>query len=75
MKVGKSSFAKLCPAYVLLSSDTSSNVCICQKHANNQFMLEKIPDLSERCSEFIELSVCSTTKECLFGLCSQCKDL
>ena len=76
LKVGRSSFAKLRPPRVLLSSDTPANVCICQKHANVQFLLEKIPNLPGRCSEFVQLIVCNTTsKECFLGLYRECKNL
>jgi hypothetical protein len=76
LKIGLSSMARLRPAHVRLSSETPTNVCVCQKHANVKLLLEKLPTLPSSCRELVNLCVCnSSNKGCMMGECTTCSDL
>ena len=77
--VGKSKFAELLPAEVLLSSKMSHNICGCIYHTNIALLLEELHrKLSENFplngEEFVKSCVCDTTnKKCMTSNCALCK--
>ena len=77
--VGKSKFAELQPAEVLLSSKMPHNICGCVYHAKIALLLEELHrKLSENFplygEEFVKSCVCNTTsKKCMTSNCVLCK--
>jgi hypothetical protein len=75
VKMGISKFCTLRPPYVLTTSETPANVCVCIYHANVQLLLDAISWYSfpKRCHEFVDSLTCFRGSEaCMSGLCSLC---
>lgn len=61
-KLGLSKFCSLRPPDVQLAADTPANVCVCQLHANVQFLLDCASQLTgiipKRCRDFVASVTC-----------------
>lgn len=77
--VGKSTFAKLRPPHVLLTSELPRNVCVCIHHENLILLLERLHKFDTIFPKYhsnLPLSwVCDDlTDDCWFNRCQSCKD-
>lgn len=73
----KSIFYQLRPKYVLPVSETPHNMCVCQYHANFNYLLEAVNGLCEnfpyKGKELLPSVCCDTEKEsCMLGDCETC---
>lgn len=77
-KVGLSTFFSWRPKFVLLSSQTPHNVCVCKKHLNFSFLVEAIRTCTKQFppsyKDLLNKVCCDKKKEnCMFNECSKCK--
>ena len=78
LKIGLTKFCELRPTHVKLFDQIPHQVCVCSYHENVRLLLVALKDytaLSTDFSGFINQVACdSTSKECMSGKCSECKD-
>ena len=78
IQIGKSKFAELRPANVLLQKDTPKEACLCVYHESIVLLCEALhqalPEFPLFTSRFVDNFVCSSSLEsCMFGSCKECK--
>ena len=78
LKIGLTKFCEVRPTHVKLFDQIPHQVCVCSYHENVRLLLVALKDqtaLSTDFSGFIDQVTCdSTSKECMSGKCSECKD-
>ena len=79
VKIGKSSFAKLRPKHVLLSSKLPHNVCLCKYHENFITAVDDlhkyVPNVPKYSTDFAENLLCEKKgTDCWLNKCADCKD-
>lgn len=75
IKIGKSSFANLRPKNVLLMAETPTKVCVCQIHANFNYLIESLCNISpyQKPKNIISQLVCNLQNEiCMMNNCNKC---
>lgn len=79
LKIGLAKFCELRLTHVKLFDQIPHQVCVCSYHENVRFLLVALKDhttLSTDFSGFINQVTCdSSSKECMNGKCSKCKDV
>ena len=78
MSIGRSSFAKLRPKYVLYKNTLAHRMCLCIVHENIHLLLEalaeEIDGLSNNLNDYAKKTVRGETKEsCKMSSCDNCK--
>lgn len=75
--LGISSFFELRPKHILLVSDTPKNVCVCQYHANFEYIcksLRLIPGFPNTYKDVLSEMCCDKfSLDCMVNICTKCE--
>lgn len=79
LKMSRALFYKLKPYWVVSKKLTGRDTCLCKKHSNFQFLLNRLSSLkilaSHSSSSFIQSLVCDmNNKQCMYRACVKCKN-
>jgi len=77
-RVSYSSFCRLKPFWVVQPKVTARNTCMCIKHANFQFLIDKLHQqkviAQKQAADLCKVVCCDPArKECMFKECSRCQ--
>lgn len=75
IKIRKSSFENLRPKNVWLMAETPANMCVCQMHANFNYFIESLCNISpyQKPKNIISQLICNLQNEaCMMNNCNRC---